>query len=83
MFYDTWLDGEEQIWGQYIDEWMALGREIYDIIQEKFARELVAYEYIEDNIRLSVIRHRARLIFVKYHDNDHVREIYDIQIFHK
>ncbi len=82
-FFDTGLEVEEQIRDGYIDDGDALGREIYTQIMTSLSGEIVPYENLLSDKRLSVTRLGSRLIFVHYIEKNSEREVVQVEIFHR
>lgn len=82
-FYDTWLVWEEIIRERYMREWMEFGRALYDNIVEKLSREILWYEEIAWDSRITVTRFGTRRVFLYYREHSDIREVYSLQIFHR
>lgn len=82
-FYDTGIESELLIRERYMLEWYELGMEIYNHIVDVLAQDILPYQEIAFDIRLSVLTIWQRRVFVRYFEKTDVREVFDIKIYHR
>jgi hypothetical protein len=82
-FYGTGLLVEQDIRSRYVIEGVELWAGMYDHVLWFVGRDIVPYELVVTDIRMTVTKFEKRLMFIKYHEFSDYREVFEIEIHYK